>query len=239
MKRIAAASLNPSSIYCVGKNYQLHAEEMLQWESEGEAVEKKAKQPEEPIIFLKPSSSLSSNKKTSIPLYLGKPISNNMHYEAELVVLIGRDADNVSEKEALSYVSGYGIGLDMTLRDVQMDAKGRGEPWLKSKGFKNSSLVSDFIPADHIPAPDKLAFELTLNDTIVQKGLAEKMLFDIPVLISYLSYIYGLKSGDLLFTGTPEGVGRVENGDTLSAQLFLNSDSGPERLAVLDAAVEK
>ncbi|NEX13150.1 MAG: FAA hydrolase family protein [Prosthecochloris sp.] len=239
MKRIAAVSLTPSSIYCVGKNYQLHAEEMLRWESEEEEIGKKAEKPEEPIIFLKPSSSLSSNKKTSIPLYRGKPISNNMHYEAELVVLIGRDADNVTEENALSCVAGYGIGLDMTLRDVQMDAKGRGEPWLKSKGFKNSSLVSDFIPADHIPDPAMLAFELRLNDTIVQKGETEKMLFDIPVLISYLSYIYGLQSGDLLFTGTPEGVGRVEHGDTLSAQLFLNSQSGPELLTVLDATVEK
>ncbi|MBC8524569.1 MAG: fumarylacetoacetate hydrolase family protein [Chlorobium phaeobacteroides] len=239
MKRITAASLNPSSIYCVGKNYQLHAEEMLQWESEGEAVRKTAEKPQEPIIFLKPSSSLSSTKKTSIPHYRGKPVSRNMHYETELVVLIGQDADSVAEEEALSCVAGYGIGLDMTLRDVQMDAKGRGEPWLKSKGFKNSSLVSDFIPADDIPDPEKLAFELTLNNTTVQNGRAEKMLFDIPVLISYLSYIYGLQSGDLLFTGTPEGVGQVKNGDTLRAQLFLNSDRGPELLTVLDAAVEK
>ena len=238
MNLIPAASLSPSSIYCVGKNYQLHAEEMLQWESEGEIVKKKAEKPEEPIIFLKPASSLSSNGRTSIPFLKGKPISNNMHYEAELVLLIGRDADNIPVQDALPFVAGYGTGLDMTLRDVQMDAKGKGEPWLKCKGFKNSSLVSDFVPAEHILYPDTLAFELSLNGITVQKGKAEKMLFNIASLISYLSYIYGLRAGDLLFTGTPEGVGQVKNGDILHAELFLNNSLGTTVLTTLDAVVE-
>lgn len=238
MNLIPASSLNPSSIYCVGKNYQSHVEEMLQWESESLSSERKALKPEEPIIFLKPGSSLSANGRTSVPVFQNKPVSKNMHYEAELVVLIGKDAENVSAQDALSFVAGYGIGLDMTLRDVQMDAKEKGEPWLKCKGFKNSSLVSDLVPADHIPNPDILAFELSLNGTIVQKGKPEKMLFSIPTLISYLSYIYGLRMGDLLFTGTPEGVGRVNNTDILHARLFLNNCCSSPSLTVLDAVVE-
>ena len=238
MNLIPATSLHPSSIYCVGKNYQLHAEEMLQWESKSETTDSKVEKPEEPIIFLKPATALSPNGKTSIPLFKEKPVSNNMHYEAELVVLIGKDAEKVSEKDAVSVVGGYGVGLDMTLRDVQMDAKEKGEPWLKCKGFKNSVLVSDLVPGDHILNPNMLAFELSLNDTLVQKGVPEKMLFGIPALISYLSYIYGLKAGDLLFTGTPEGVGKVNSGDTLHAELFLNSCCSSTLLTVLDAAVE-
>ncbi len=239
MNLIPASTLDPSSIYCVGKNYQLHAEEMLQWESDDLSVAEKAEKPEEPIIFLKPASSLSLNGRTSIPFFQGKPISNNMHYEAELVVLIGRDGENVSEKDAMSFVGGYGVGLDMTLRDVQMRAKEKGEPWLKCKGFRNSSLVSDLVPGDHILDPDMLAFELSLNNTIVQKGTPEKMLFDIPALISYLSYIYGLRERDLLFTGTPEGVGKVTNGDTLHAELFLNNCCSSTLLTVLDTVVDK
>ena len=238
MNLISAASLTPSSIYCVGKNYQLHAEEMLQWESQNETIKKTAEKPEEPIIFLKPSSSLSFDGTTSIPLFQGRPISQNMHYEAELVVLIGRDADNVFANDALSFVAGYGVGLDMTLRDVQMSAKEKGEPWLKCKGFRNSSLVSDFVPAEHILNSDKLAFVLSLNGTIVQKGTAEKMLFDIASLISYLSYIYGLRAGDLLFTGTPEGVGQVKNGDRLHAELSLEESKGKTLLTELDAVIE-
>ena len=238
MNLIPASSLNPSSIYCVGKNYQLHAEEMLQWESGDKSVGKKAEKPEEPMIFLKPASSLSSNGVTSIPYYQEKPISSNMHYEAELVVLIGRDAVDIPAGNALSFAGGYGVGLDMTLRDVQIDAKRKGEPWLKCKGFKNSALVSDMVPADQIQNPEMLAFELSFNDTIVQKGDPEKMLFDIPVLISYLSYIYGLRAGDLLFTGTPEGVGKVKKGDMLHAELFLHSCCSPTLLTALEAVVD-
>ncbi len=239
MNLIPAASLNPFSIYCVGKNYQMHAKEMLLWESEDEPGERKAESLEEPIIFLKPSSSLSFDGTTSIPLFQGKPISQNMHYEAELVVLIGKNANNIPVRDALSFVAGYGVGLDMTLRDVQMEAKKKGEPWLKSKGFRNSSLVSDFVPAEHIISPKSLAFELRLNEKTVQRGEPEKMLFDTASLISYLSYIYGLRAGDILFTGTPEGVGTANRGDKLHAELSLKEKNGTIVLTGLDAAVEQ
>lgn len=210
---------------------------MLQWESDTVSRPRTSEKPEEPIIFLKPGSSLSHDGTSSIPLLAGKPVSKNMHYEAELVLLIGRDCQNVPLHNALSYVKGYGVGLDMTLRDVQMDAKKKGEPWLKCKGFKKSALVSDFIPADHILNPDMLAFELSLNGTVVQRGKPAMMLFDIASLISYLSYIYGLRAGDLLFTGTPEGVGKVDYGDMLHAGLFLHTSHGSTLLVTLDAVV--
>lgn len=238
MNLIPASSLCPSSLYCVGKNYQLHAEEMLLWESGNKSVREKVEKPEEPMIFLKPASSLSSDGVTSIPCYQEKPISNNMHYEAELVVLIDRDAVDIPAENALSFVGGYGVGLDMTLRDVQMDAKRKGEPWLKCKGFKNSSLVSDLVPAARVPDPDKLSFELSLNENVVQKGNPDKMLFDVPALISYLSYIYGLRAGDLLFTGTPEGVGKVQKGDMLHAELFLKNCCHLTLLTALEAVVD-
>ncbi len=235
---IPASSLKPSSLYCVGKNYQLHAEEMQQWEPRNREHNAKQEKENEPLIFLKPPTSLSRNGTTSIPLFRGNPVSENMHYEAELIVLIGKDAENVSEQDAMTFVAGYGIGLDMTLRDVQIDAKRKGEPWLKCKGFKNSALVSDLVPAEAVPDPGVLLFELTRNGAVVQKGEAKKMLFSIPVLISYLSYIYGLQAGDLLFTGTPEGVGKVSPGDRLYAELHLENarDSGP--LTTLEAFVE-
>ncbi len=235
---IPASSLAPSSMYCVGKNYRQHAEEMLQWEKKAGAASQTTGKPDEPIIFLKPPTALSSSGCTSIPCFLGKPVSSNMHYEAELVVLIGRDAEEVSAEDAMEYVGGYGVGLDMTLRDVQMDAREKGEPWLKCKGFKNSALVSDLVPRDRIPDPDLLSFEFSLNGRIVQQGKPAEMLFNIPLLISYLSYIYGLRAGDLLFTGTPAGVGKVSEGDTLHAELFLNSSGSTTLLTTLDARVQ-
>ncbi|WP_287373610.1 fumarylacetoacetate hydrolase family protein [Prosthecochloris sp.] len=239
MNLIPASSLNPSSIYCVGKNYLRHAKEMLQWESNDENIKRSTKKPEEPIIFLKPATALSRNGKVRVPHFHGKPISKNLHYEAELVVLISKDAENIPTENTMSFIGGYGIGLDMTLRDVQMDAKEKGEPWLKCKGFKSSALVSDMVPATHILSPETLVFSLSLNDAIVQKGKAETMLFNIPELISYLSYIYGLQAGDLLFTGTPEGVGKVNNGDMLHAELLQNNCCRDFTLLTsLDAVVE-
>ncbi|ASQ90563.1 fumarylacetoacetate hydrolase [Prosthecochloris sp. GSB1] len=212
----------PSSIFCVGKNYRLHAEEMRRWESaEGAEAERPE---EEPIIFLKSPSALSTDGTTTIPSLWGKPVSNEMHYEAELVLLVGSDASDIGEKDAGSCIAGYGVGLDMTLRDVQIAAKKKGNPWFKSKGFKKSALVSGFVPASEVSGAEALAFELRLNDRIVQRGDPRKMLFGCSYLISYLSYIYGLRAGDLIFTGTPEGVGPATRGDRLTASLHGNGN---------------
>lgn len=239
MNFISASSLEPSSIFCVGKNYQRHAEEMLQWETNNDNARRNAEKPEEPIIFLKPAAALSRNGRVKVPHFHGKPISKNLHYETELVVLIGKDAKNITTENAMSFIDGYGVGLDMTLRDVQMDAKAKGEPWLKCKGFTSSALVSDMVPVTRVINPETLVFELSLNGVVVQEGKVEKMLFNIAELISYLSYIYGLRAGDLLFTGTPEGVGKANNGDVLHAELLQNDYcKSSALLTTLDAIVE-
>jgi len=222
MNLLSSLDLRPTSIFCVGKNYRLHAEEMRRWESPASGEAADVKQPEEPIIFLKSASALSTDGTTAIPSLWGRPVSNEMHYEAELVLLVGRDASDIGEEDAASCIAGYGVGLDMTLRDVQLAAKKKGNPWFKSKGFRKSALVSDFVPAPEVSGAESLAFELSLNGRRVQRGDPRKMLFGCTYLISYLSYIYGLRSGDLVFTGTPEGVGPVTRGDRLTASLHRN-----------------
>jgi 2-keto-4-pentenoate hydratase/2-oxohepta-3-ene-1,7-dioic acid hydratase in catechol pathway len=226
------------SIFCVGKNYPDHAREMEKWE-ELAADRRIRASSEEPIIFLKPSSAISRNGTTSIPLFDGLPVSGEMHYEVELVLLIGRNADSVGIDEATSFISGFGIGLDMTLRDVQLEAKKAGNPWLKSKGFRNSALVSDFVPPGEAGPFEDLTISLRLNDRIVQHSPVSEMTFPPAYLLHYLSYIYGLRRGDLIFTGTPAGVGRVKPADRLHATLESGTGTGssPSRLATLDATI--
>jgi 2-keto-4-pentenoate hydratase/2-oxohepta-3-ene-1,7-dioic acid hydratase in catechol pathway len=204
------------TIYCVGKNYEAHAKEMrdklgLNFPDTA-AVQ-------EPIIFSKPASALiQSGENIAMPHFKGEPISSEMHHELELVVLIGRRAIEVSEANAADYVAGFGVGLDMTLRDRQTQAKKNGQPWLLSKGFRTAAVVSDFVslPLQEI---DSMAIELKKNGERVQFGYPREMTFSISFLISYLSHIFGLEAGDLIFTGTPEGVGKVQPGDTLTAIL--------------------
>ncbi len=238
MKRATSCDPKPASIYCVGKNYRLHAEEMRRMESTGDVPQTAPGHPDEPIIFLKPFSALSTDGTTAIPTFGGKPVSGEMHYEAELVLLVGKDADDIGQAETAECISGYGVGLDMTLRDVQLAAKKKGEPWFKSKGFKRSALVSDFVPSGEVPGIGALEFELRLNDRTVQRGDPDTMLFDASYLLSYLSYIYGLRKGDLIFTGTPEGVGPVRPGDRLHATLRRKPNGGTALLAELSATVE-
>ena len=226
------------SIFCVGKNYPDHAREMEGWENRT-TTESRPAHNDEPIIFLKPSSAVSRNGTTSIPVVDGRPVSDDMHYEVELVLLIGRDADSVGIDDAASFISGYGIGLDMTLRDVQLAAKKSGNPWLKSKGFRNSALVSEFVPSGEIGPWAALSISLRLNGRIVQHSSVDKMTFPPAYLVHYLSYIYGLRRGDLVFTGTPAGVGRVRPDDRLHAVLESGTgpDSHPSTLATLEAIV--
>ena len=238
MNRTTSRDLKPASIYCVGKNYRLHAEEMRRMESAGDDPRTAVEHPDEPIIFLKPFSALSTDGTTAIPSFGGEPVSEEMHYEAELVLLVGKDADDVEPAAAGEYIAGYGVGLDMTLRDVQLSAKKKGEPWLKSKGFKKSALVSDFVPSGEVSGAGSFEFELRLNGRTVQRGDPDKMLFDTSYLLSYLSYIYGLRKGDLIFTGTPEGVGPVRPGDRLHATLHRKPNGGTPVLSELFATVE-
>ncbi|RXK85173.1 FAA hydrolase family protein [Chlorobaculum sp. 24CR] len=222
------------SIYCVGKNYPDHAREMATWEtSKPEPLHE-----EEPIIFMKPGTALSPDGHTSIPQFEGRPVSASLHYEGELVLLVGADADCVELADAPALISGYAAGLDMTLRDVQLEAKKAGNPWLKCKGFRQSALVSEFISPDSAGAWEELAVSLRLNGDRKQHSKVSEMSFSPAYLVHYLSYIYGLRSGDLIFTGTPAGVGSVRPGDRLDVSLeTAGVNSQPVSLVSLQATV--
>ncbi|AOS83719.1 fumarylacetoacetate hydrolase [Chlorobaculum limnaeum] len=224
----------PLSIYCVGKNYPDHAREMASWEPEKPALPPE----EEPIIFMKPGTALSADDHTSIPRFEGRPVSTSLHYEGELVLLVGADADCVELADAPAFIAGYAAGLDMTLRDVQLEAKKAGNPWLKCKGFRRSALVSEFIAPESAGAWEELAISLRLNGERKQLSKVAKMSFSPAYLVHYLSYIYGLRAGDMIFTGTPAGVGSVRPGDRLDVSLETGGgESQPLTLVSLQATV--
>lgn len=230
-------SIFPGAIYCVGKNYPEHAAELRNlegWENGFPAAVSS-----EPLIFMKPPTSLETDGIIAVPSFEGTTLSSDMHHEVELVLLIGKNSDGCSQEEAHGLIRGFGVGLDMTLRDVQIASKKAGEPWLKSKGFRKSALVSDFVPFDHRGFPENLEISLELNGTEVQCGKIAGMIHCPARLLHYLSYIYGLRGNDLVFTGTPAGVGKVVPGDRLLASLSasLPGRNGPEVLATLQAEV--
>lgn len=198
-----------SNIYCIGKNYSEHIKELG-----GKEI------PELPVIFLKPNSSLiTDNSDIRIPVYKEKLISGELHYETEIVILISKDGENISEENANEYIYGYGIGFDLTLRDVQSIAKTKGLPWATAKGFKGSAPVSHFIRKEDFPETKSLSIEMFKNGEIKQKADSSEMIFSIEKIISYISCIFGLSKGDLIFTGTPSGVGQINSNDFLSANL--------------------
>jgi len=178
------------------------------------------KVPESPVIFFKPNTAiLQNNSIINIPEINRKKISEDVHYEMEMVVAIGKDCKNVNESEAIKYIFGYGIGIDLTLRDIQSDAKKSGLPWGTAKGFLNSAPVSDIVQKSYVSNPLNLDINLKINNTIKQFSNTSLMIINIYKLISYISTIFGLTKGDLIFTGTPEGVGRLKRGDELLASL--------------------
>jgi 5-carboxymethyl-2-hydroxymuconate isomerase len=190
-------------IVCVGRNYAEHAKEL------GNEV------PDKPVIFLKPASALIySGGKIIHPTF-----SNNMHHEVELVLLIGTRVKNANITEAEDSIIGYGVGLDMTLRDLQNELRKNGNPWTISKCFDTSAVVSDFI----LKADYKLTLEeeisLSVNGQSRQKEKLNKMLFHPAQIVEYISSLMTLEEGDLVFTGTPAGVGKVEVGDRLLGKI--------------------
>lgn len=190
-------------IVCVGRNYREHA------------IEMKAEVPSDPVLFLKPSTAIIHSGENIV-----RPsFSKDLHHEVELVVAIGRRARNVAAADAWGAVAGYGVGLDMTLRDVQSAAKQKGLPWAVAKGFDTSAPVSEFIdPAAPGPAP-VFDLECLVNGAVRQKASTSAMIFDVARLISFISTVFTLEPGDLVFTGTPEGVGPASPGDTIEARL--------------------
>lgn len=196
-------------IICIGRNYALHAAEL------GNAV------PAEPLFFLKPDSAIHLHKH---PFYL-PDWSDDIHYEVEVVVRINRLGKAIEPRFAHKYYDEVGLGIDFTARDVQAECKAKGHPWERAKAFDHSAVVSQqFFPlADFTQGIQGLAFTLERNGEVVQTGDTRDMLFPVDDLIAYVSRYMTLKVGDLLFTGTPAGVGRVEPGDVLEG--FLEGGS--------------
>lgn len=186
-------------IVCVGRNYAEHAKEL------GNEV------PDKPVIFLKAASALiHSGEKIIHPTF-----SKDMHHEVELVLLIGKAVKNANKSEAENAIIGYGVGLDMTLRDIQNDLRKAGNPWTISKCFDTSAVVSDFVlKSDYNLTLDE-EISLSVNGQIRQKEKLNKMLFSPVEIVEYISSLMTLEEGDLIFTGTPAGVGKVEMGDRL------------------------
>lgn len=189
------------NIYCIGRNYALHAKEM------GSPI------PKMPLVFLKPLGTICYHEETiQLPAQ-----SNDVHFEAEIVVAISKTGKNISHGDAFNYVAGYGAGIDFTARDIQSIAKKQGHPWSIAKGFDNFAPISTFTPASEIEEPENLDIKLFQNGFMKQHGNSSEMIFPIPYLITFLSKIYTLHRGDLIFTGTPEGVGAVTSGDVIEA----------------------
>ncbi len=188
---------------CLGRNYEAHAHEM------------KAEVPRVPVVFLKPSTALLGNgSSVVIP-----SLSRDVHHEVELVVMIGRGGKDIPSSQAYDHVGGYAVGLDMTMRDVQAEAKAKGLPWTVAKGFDTAAPVSPFVRRAAVPDPHNLLMTLAVNGKIRQRANTGSMLFRIDHVIEYLSTVFTLEEGDLIFTGTPEGVGAVEAGDRMHAEL--------------------
>lgn len=174
--------------------------------------------PEEPIFFMKPDTALLRNND---PFYI-PDWTNEVHHEIELVIKINRIGKNIEKRFAHRYYDEVGLGIDFTARDVQAQLKAKGLPWEKAKAFDRSAVLgSEFVPKSEIPDLNSIKFQLLKNGDIVQDGDSANMIFKIDDLISYISKFYTLKIGDLLYTGTPVGVGPVTIGDRLEG--FLES----------------
>ena len=166
-------------------------------------------------MFIKPSTAV---------IHDGQPIikpkfSNLLHHEVELYAAIGKEGKNISLKDAPNYILGYGVALDMTLRDIQNQSKKSGLPWAVSKGFDTSAPVSDIIPAEEIPDPYNLELLCTVNGIEKQRSSTSMMIFRLDRIIEYISSVFTLEEGDLVFTGTPRGVSEVKPGDIIRAEL--------------------
>ena len=191
-------------VVCAGLNYALHVQEMNSSAPE-----------EEPVLFIKPATALRPLHR---PLYL--PADRGaVHHELEIAVLIGKPLTNASEAEASEAISGLGLALDLTLRDLQSRLKQAGRPWEKSKGFDGSCPVSAFVPIGQCPPLNRLAIALNVNGECRQRGNSADMLFPIPRLLREISRYFTLLPGDIVLTGTPEGVGPLVSGDRLQLSL--------------------
>jgi 5-carboxymethyl-2-hydroxymuconate isomerase len=195
--------INVGKIVCVGRNYAEHAKEL------GNEV------PAEPILFLKPASAMIySGEKIIHPSF-----SKDLHHEIELVLLIGTKTKDCTLEEAGDAISGYGVGLDMTARDVQATLKKEGKPWTLAKCFDTSAVISDFISKDDYHLDLNETITLKVNGEVRQSEKLNMMIFSPAELVRYISSVMTLEEGDLVYTGTPAGVSKVEVGDKLEGNI--------------------
>lgn len=198
-------------IFGIGRNYAAHIAELNN------------ERPDEPVIFTKPETALLTRNR---PFYYPS-FSNDIHFEVEILLKICKVGKNIEEKFAHTYYNEIGIGIDFTARDLQTKAKAKGLPWAIAKGFNDSAPISEFVPKKDFNL-SKLEFSLHQNGKVKQQGDTSLMLFSFDYMVSYLSKFFLLKKGDIIFTGTPKGVGSVAIGDTL--ECFI----GTEKMLYVD-----
>lgn len=191
-------------ILAIGQNYVEHNKEL------------NSKNPTEPVVFMKPDTALLKNNK---PFFI-PDFTDELHYETELIVKINRLGKNIAKKYAHRYYAEIGLGVDFTARDIQRKLKSNGHPWEISKAFDKSAVIGNFIPVSEISDVQNIDFHLDINGKTVQQGNSKDMIFPVDELIAYTSKFFTLKIGDILFTGTPVGVGKVQVGDRLEGYIF-------------------
>lgn len=188
-------------IIAIGRNYADHIDEL------------KNERPDDPVVFLKPDTALLKN---NAPFYY-PDFSKEIHHEVEILLKISKEGKYIEERFAHRYYDEIGIGIDFTARDLQQKAKEKGLPWEIAKGFNGSAPISDFIDKSAFPSLQDINFGLFVDDELKQKGNTSMMLFSFDYIVSYISRFFTLKKGDIIFTGTPKGVGPVSPGNTLKA----------------------
>jgi 2-keto-4-pentenoate hydratase/2-oxohepta-3-ene-1,7-dioic acid hydratase in catechol pathway len=193
-------------IICIGRNYAKHIEEL------------KNERPTEPVIFIKPDSAILLKQHP----FVIPEFSNDIHHEIEMIVKINKVGKYIDTKFAHKYYDEISVGIDFTARDLQNELKSKGLPWEKAKSFDGSAVIGDFLPKSQFNSLDNITFELTNNNKTVQKGNACYMLWKVDEIISYVSQFFTLKIGDIIFTGTPEGVAAVKTEDILEGFLEGN-----------------
>lgn len=186
-------------IIAIGRNYQEHAKEL------NNPI------PTEPVVFLKPDTALLKEGKA----FYHPDFSNDIHFEVELIIKIGKEGKHITNKFARNYIEAIGLGIDFTARDLQQKCKEKGLPWEIAKAFDHSAPIGEFIPLNEIPDLNAIQFSLKQNQIVVQNGNSADMIFSFDDIISYVSQRFTLKKGDLIFTGTPAGVGKINIGDLL------------------------
>jgi len=191
-------------IFAIGQNYAEHNKELNN------------QNPGEPVVFMKPDTAVLRNNK---PFYI-PDFSDELHYETEIIIKINRLGKNIAPRFASRYFAEIGLGVDFTARDIQRRLKSAGHPWEVSKAFDNSAVIGHFVPVSQIENVQNIDFHLNINGTTVQQGNTGDMIFPVDTLIAHISKYFTLKIGDIIFTGTPAGVGKVSVGDRLEGYLF-------------------